>query len=111
MYMYKCVYPSPSLHLSLTHSLTHYSLLSLTFKSVFSGKTATQLRTAYLHCIPSLCRSKDHTASLLPQFLPILESSVDKSAGKSAQAAALEEGLVAVYILLELQGVGEIDLC
>ena len=31
---------------------------------------------------------------------------MEKAAGKSAQPAALEEGLVAVHVLLQLQGTG-----
>jgi hypothetical protein len=73
-------------------------------KAVFSGKTAPSLRGAYLHCLPALCHTRELTAGLLPQFLPTLLGSVEKAVGKSAQAAALEEGLVAVHVLLELQG-------
>ena len=62
---------------------------------------------AYLYCILALCCTKDLTASLLPQFLAILHSSIEKAAGKSPQAAVLEEGLVAVHILLEVQEAGE----
>ena len=76
-------------------------------QAVYSGKAASPTRSAYLHTIPALCRTKDLTASLLPYFLPILHGSVEKAAAKSAQAAALEEGLVAVHVLLEIQETGE----
>ena len=85
-----------------THTHTHTNT-----QSVFSGKAAPSLRAAYLLCLPALCQTRDLTAALLPQFLPTLQSSVERAAGKSAQAAALEEGLVAVHVLLQLQGTGE----
>lgn len=77
------------------------------FQSVFSAKGTTPLRISYLHCIRALCGTKALTASILPQFLSTLTGSVEKAATKSAQLLALEEGLVAVHILLELQGPGE----
>ena len=73
---------------------------------MLTGKTAPSLRVAYLSCLLALCRTRDLTSSLLPVFLPTLQGSVERAAGKSAQSAALEEGLVAVHVLLELQGTG-----
>ena len=90
-------------------SLSSLSLsLSLPLlQAIYSGKAASPTRSAYLHTISALCQTKDLTASLLPHFLPILHGSVEKAAAKSAQAAALEEGLVAVNTLLEIQEAGE----
>ena len=89
-------------------SLSHSLPLSLPLlQAIYSGKTASPTRSAYLHTISALCQTKDLTASLLPHFLSILHGSVEKAAAKSAQAAALEEGLVAVNTLLEIQEAGE----
>ena len=70
-------------------------------QSMLSGKVASPTRVAYLRCILALCHTQTKASSLLPSFSPLLTGCVEKAAGKSVQAAALEEGLMAVHVLLE----------